>query len=57
MELDGPSHEERAEHDEERTAYLARQGLRVIRFLNDDVHGDVVAVLRTILRECGRSPD
>jgi very-short-patch-repair endonuclease len=57
VELDGASHEERVEHDAERTAYLGQQGLRVIRFLNEDVHRDVVAVLRTILRECGRSPD
>src|SRR5688572_28287283 len=57
VELDGPSHEGRAAHDEERTAYLEQQGLRVIRFLNEDVHQDVVAVLRTILRKSGRSRD
>ncbi|MEA2736245.1 MAG: hypothetical protein QOE14_2696 [Humisphaera sp.] len=57
VELDGPSHDERAEHDEKRTEFLERQGYRVIRFLNEDVHDDVVAVLRTILRECGRAAD
>jgi very-short-patch-repair endonuclease len=53
IELDGPSHDLRREHDETRTAWLHEQGYRVIRFVNEEVHADVVSVLRTILRECG----
>lgn len=57
VELDGPSHDQRTDHDESRTAFLESKGYRVIRFLNEDVHGDMTAVLRTILRECGRPTD
>jgi very-short-patch-repair endonuclease len=57
VELDGPSHDEREDHDAQRTLFLEAQGLRVIRFLNEDVHQDIDAVLRTILRECGRKSE
>jgi very-short-patch-repair endonuclease len=54
VELDGPSHDERKDHDTLRTAFLESQGFRVIRFLNEDVHRSIDDVLRAILRECGR---
>jgi len=54
VELDGRSHEGRQEYDERRTEWIERDGLRVIRFLNEDVYSDIDAVLRTILRECER---
>ncbi|CAN5611492.1 endonuclease domain-containing protein [soil metagenome] len=56
IELDGPSHNERGVYDDARTDYLQQQGYRVIRFLNEDVHANIDAVLKTILRECGRPP-
>jgi very-short-patch-repair endonuclease len=57
LELDGPTHDEREEHDEQRTHWLTSHGYRVIRFANEDVHRHTEAVLRTILRECGRAVD
>ena len=57
VELDGPSHEQTEERDAERTHWLESQGYRVIRFINDDVYRHTDAVLRTILRECGRPTD
>src|SRR5207248_2238440 len=52
--LDGESHGERREYDERRTKRLTRNGLRVIRFENDDVFRFLDAVLLEILRECQR---
>ena len=37
IELDGSQHAEQVGYDEQRTAYLERQGWRVIRFWNSDV--------------------
>ena len=51
IELDGESHAGRERYDEGRTRWLNGQGYRVVRFLNDDVHKHLVAVLRTIVRE------
>ena len=41
IELDGGQHVEREDHDRRRTASLARRGLSVLRYWNDD------ALLRT----------
>jgi very-short-patch-repair endonuclease len=57
IELDGPSHDEREQYDEVRTMELERQGYRVIRFTNEDIHRSIEDILRTILRECGRPTD
>jgi len=54
VELDGGQHSENAEADARRTAFLESQGLRVIRFWNYEVVGDLDAVCATILRECER---
>ena len=56
IELDGRSHNDRADSDQERTAYLEQQGFRVLRVLNDDVLSDLDAVLATILKACGINP-
>jgi very-short-patch-repair endonuclease len=53
IELDGDSHEGRAEYDAERTAVFARLGIRVLRIGNDDVIRELDAVMEMILRECG----
>ena len=37
VELDGSSHDYRYEYDEQRTQYLAEQGIRVVRFRNEQV--------------------
>jgi len=54
IELDGASHDVRHEHDAERTRWMESQGLRVVRYLNEDVYSAIDDVLRAILRECGR---
>ena len=57
VELDGGQHGigmQRA-YDQRRSASLARQGFRVIRFWNNDVLNDTEAVL-TMVRRALRSP-
>jgi very-short-patch-repair endonuclease len=53
VEVDGASHEDRAEHDDRRTAYLRDQGLRVFRVTNSDVMSDSEAVARGIAMAAG----
>ena len=49
VELDGGQHAEQMAEDAERTNYLARGGLRVVRFWNDDVLLRTESVLEQIL--------
>jgi len=49
VELDGGQHAEQMAEDAERTSYLARGGLRVVRFWNDDVLLRTESVLERIL--------
>ena len=51
IEIDGDSHADQVEYDAERTAWLAEQGTRVIRFTNRQVHQQIDAVLEVILNE------
>ncbi len=53
VEIDGASHEDRAEKDRERAAYLEQQGLRVFRVTNADVMSDPEAVGMGIARAAG----
>src|SRR4051812_38657198 len=55
IELDGESHGDRDRYDARRSKRLERDGLRVIRFLNDDVFWHLDAVLEEILRDCETS--
>jgi very-short-patch-repair endonuclease len=50
IECDGLVHDtnEAWQHDQTRDAYMIGQGLRVLRFSNDEVLNDTEAVLRTI---------
>ena len=48
VELDGRQHEWFAGYDEGRTEVLERLGLRVIRFGNDEVCGELESVLQRI---------
>jgi ATP-dependent DNA helicase RecQ len=52
VELDGMSHEDKAEHDRQRQQWLVEQDYRVIRLTNTDVN-DLDAVARLIAREAG----
>lgn len=48
IEVDGPAHEATAEQDTIRQAFLESVGLRVLRFTNDEVLGDIEEVLKRI---------
>jgi very-short-patch-repair endonuclease len=52
IEIDGATHDtpEEQAHDAVRTAFLMREGYRVIRFRNEDVFGDLDPVLEEIVR-------
>ena len=50
IEPDGDSHADRGAFDEQRQTWLESQGLRVLRFSNDDVLKNLEDVLETILR-------
>jgi very-short-patch-repair endonuclease len=58
IELDGASHEEKSEKDGARQRFLEEQGLRVLRFLNEDVEKNLDGVLETIhqMGNCGAPP-
>jgi very-short-patch-repair endonuclease len=57
VELDGGQHAEQISRDEERTAYLANGGFRVLRFWNDQVLADIDLVIEVIIRNLkGPSP-
>ena len=53
VELDGGQHSEDAAYDDRRTAYLASQGFKVIRFWNFEVFQSRSDVCDAILRHCG----
>src|SRR5215467_2678265 len=48
VEIDGPSHDVRVADDEIRTAWLTRQGFRILRFTNAQVLYDLDSVVQTI---------
>lgn len=56
VELDGYSHDETGARDATRTAYMEKQGLRVIRFSDDEVIGDIDDVVHRIACEIGLNP-
>jgi len=49
VELDGGHHAEQSEADRRRTAFIERQGYRVLRFWDNEVLSDVEAVLERIV--------
>ncbi len=55
VELDGDSHVEQEQYDQDRTAWLNEHGYRVIRFTNSHVHDNIGYVLEVILNECKRT--
>jgi very-short-patch-repair endonuclease len=54
IEIDGGQHDERSQEDEQRSACLAAQGYRVIRFWNNDVLHNLDGVLQQIEVELKR---
>jgi very-short-patch-repair endonuclease len=53
IEVDGGRHAETIDYDAQRTAYLERDGLRVLRFWNSAVLTNRDGVCLTILAACG----
>jgi very-short-patch-repair endonuclease len=58
IDLDGGGHghEEQAAYDALRASEPAKPGIRVLRFWNNDVTGNLDGVLKAILDALGESP-
>src|SRR6185312_111986 len=56
IEVDGGQHSAQTEADSARSAALARQGYRVIRFWNNEVLGNIEGVLATIQSALAQPP-
>ena len=54
VEADGPTHQGSA-RDIERDAWLRGQGFKVLRFRNEEIHGDRWRVMSAILAASGKS--
>ena len=50
IELDGTSHDHKYDYDLQRTAYLNEQGIRMVRFTNDQVFSSLRGVVEEIIR-------
>ena len=50
VELDGSSHDYKYEYDEQRTEFLQNQGIRVLRFSNEQVWQGLDSVVDEIVR-------
>jgi adenine-specific DNA-methyltransferase len=50
VEVDGDSHADREVYDQKRTRLLNTHGIRVVRFVNDDVLGNINGVLQALER-------
>lgn len=55
VEIDGPAHAESAEYDQRRTAWLEKEGIRVLRFTADDVERRPAFVVRAIMQAAAPS--
>ena len=56
VEVDGGQHADRQRQDAQRTAWLASQGFRVLRFWNTEVLGHMEAVKEVMARACAEKP-
>jgi very-short-patch-repair endonuclease len=57
VELDGSSHNYRYDYDEQRTAFLRKQGIRVLRFSNEQVFSSIQGVVAEIVRKANENTD
>ena len=57
VELDGSVHDYSYDYDEQRTAYLNAQGIRVVRFRNEQVFTCLDGVVAEIVRVCNEIAD
>ncbi|CAG9933756.1 DUF559 domain-containing protein [Candidatus Nitrotoga arctica] len=56
VELDGSQHADNIEYDEARTKFIAEQGIRVIRYWNNQVLQETESVLQDLWNELAASP-
>ncbi len=56
IELDGESHDEQLRYDARRSAWLRREGYRVLRFTNYELGEELRGVLATIARALASGP-
>jgi very-short-patch-repair endonuclease len=58
VEVDGGQHDvpEHRQHDEERTAFLRREGIRTVRFWNSQIRENLEGVLERIRMELRAAP-
>lgn len=56
IEADGGQHADAVDYDERRSAWLASEGFKVVRFWNGDVLTNTDGALRTILAELRATP-
>ena len=57
VEVDGSAHDYRYDYDEQRTLFLAQQGIRVVRFRNEQVFTCLNGVVAEIVRAAGGDTD
>ena len=50
IELDGSSHDYKYEYDEQRTRFLSEQGIRVVRFQNEQMWSCMDGIVEEIVR-------
>jgi hypothetical protein len=55
IEVDGGQHSTQMQYDEERSAWLATQGFRVLRFWNNEVLGEIEMVKEVIWKTLTQS--
>ncbi len=51
IELDGSSHDHRYDYDEQRTSFLAKQGIKVLRYRNELVYSNPHAIIEDIIKK------
>jgi adenine-specific DNA-methyltransferase len=56
IEVDGGQHSEQVTYDSERNAWLEGQGVRILRFWNNQVLTETEAVIETIVAELTSEP-
>ena len=56
IEIDGDSHDYKYEYDEKRTEYLREQGIRLLRFSNQQVFTSLQGVLAEIMSAADNAP-
>ena len=56
VEADGGQHAEHDDYDDRRTAFLAKEGFRVLRFWNNDVIANVDGVMMVVIEALKEGP-